>query len=90
MQVKKKKKKMTVSITDRVVSDCGSLGCFGTHSFTERDHSFEKYFVLTWKKVNKLSQCLLRERYFICGFCKKCIDCRRFIFCDDQISSIKE
>ena len=79
MQVKKRQK-ITVSIIDRVVSDCGSLGCFGTHSFTERDNSFEKYFVLTWKKVNELSQCLLREGYFICGFCKKMYRLQKIYF----------
>ena len=57
-----------MSFTDRIVSDCGSLGCFGTHSLTERKNSYDKYYVLSWRVVCELSQCLHRERYFICGF----------------------
>ena len=74
---------------DSKVSDCGSFGCAGTHSITKRNNFFEKYFVLTWKEVFELSQCLLKERDMIYAFCNKCIDCRRYIFYNEQVSSMK-
>ena len=58
------------------VNDCGIICCSGKHNFYE----VNGFLKLNNKELAELQQCLIRERYQCCRFCKKCLDCRRFTF----------
>ena len=77
-----------MNVVKSVINDCGSLGCLGTHTFCLQDDSFNKYLLLTWREVLALSQCLLRERQFICDLCKKWLECKCFLFFEEQLKPI--
>ena len=63
------------------VNDCGIICCSGKHNFYE----VNGFLKLNNKELAELQQCLIRERYQCCRFCKKCLDCRRFTFFNEQI-----
>ena len=65
------------------VNDCGIICCSGKHNFYE----VNGFLKLNNKELAELQQCLIREWYQCCRFCKKCLDCRRFTFFNEQIEN---
>ena len=65
------------------VNDCGTICCSAEHDFFEVN-SFSK---LGNKELAELPQCLIRERWQCCRFCKKCVECKRFNFFNEQIKN---
>ena len=41
------------------------------------------------KELAELQQCLIRERWQCCHFCKKCVEYKRFTFFNEQIKNAK-
>ena len=39
------------------------------------------------KELAELQQCLIRERWQCCRFCKKCVECKRFTFFNEEIKN---
>ena len=58
------------------VNDCGTICCRGKHDFFEVN-GFLKF---DNKELAEIQQCLIRERWQFCRFCKKCVECKRFTF----------
>ena len=65
------------------VNDCGTLCCSRKHEFFE----VNGFLKLDNKELAELQQCLIRERWQCCRFCKKCVECKRFTFFNEQIKN---
>ena len=58
------------------VNDCGTIFCGGKHDFFE----VKSFLKLDNKELAELQQYLIREQWQSCRFCKKCVECKCFIF----------
>ena len=67
------------------VNDCGSICFSGKHNFFE----VNGFLKLGNKELAELQQCLIRERWQCCRFCKKCLECKRFTLSNEQIKMPK-
>ena len=65
------------------VNDCGTICCGGKRDCFE----VNGFLKLDNKKLAELQQCLIRERWQCCRFCKKCLDCKRVTFFNEQIEN---
>ena len=65
------------------VNDCGTICCGGKRDCFE----VNGFLKLDNKKLAELQQCLIRERWQCCRFCKKCLDCKRITFFNEQIEN---
>ena len=65
------------------VNDWGSICCSGKHNFL----TVNGFLKLDNKELAELQQCLIRERWQCCRFCKKCVECKRFTFFNEQIKN---
>ena len=52
----------------------GTICCSGKHDFFE----VNGFLKLDNKELAELQQCLIRERWQCCRFCKKCLECKPF------------
>ena len=65
--------------------DCGTICCSGKHDFFE----VNGFLKLDNNALAELQQCLIRERWECCRFCKKCVKYKRFTFFNEQIKNAK-
>ena len=65
------------------VNDCSTICCSGKHDFFE----VNSFLKLDNKELVELQQCLICERWQCCRFCKKCVECNRFTFFNEQIKN---
>ena len=66
------------------VNDCSTICCSGKHGFYE----VNGFLKLDNKELAELQQCLIRERYQCCRFCKKCLQCNRFTFLMNKLKAL--
>ena len=66
-------------------NDCGTICCSGKHDFFE----VNGFLKLDNNALAELQQCLVRERWECCRFCKKCVKYKRFTFFNEQIKNAK-
>ena len=60
--------------------------CSGDHKLVYNDSSFVSFFTVSYKDMKKIITCFLNERTELCNFCKKCIDCKNFLFLYSQFN----
>ena len=65
------------------VNDCGTICCSGKHDFFE----VNGFLKLANKELAELQQCLIYKRWQCFRFCKKCVECKRFTFFNEQIKN---
>ena len=66
-------------------NDCGTICCSGKHDFFE----VNGFLKLDNNALAELQQCLIRERWECCRFCKKCVKYKRFTFFNEKIKMPK-
>ena len=65
---------------------CTSMCCSGDHKLVYNDSSLVSFFTVSYKDMKKIITCFLNERTELCNFCKKCIDCKNFLFLYSQFN----
>ena len=63
---------------------CTSMCCSGDYKLVYNDSGLVLFFTVLYKDMKKIITCFLNERTEICKFCKKCIDCKNFLFLYSQ------
>ena len=63
---------------------CTSMCCSGDHKLVYNDRGLASFFTASYKDMKKIITCFLNERTEICNFCKKCNDCKNFLFLYEQ------
>ena len=63
---------------------CTSMCCSSDHKLVYNDRGLASFFTVSYKDMEKFITCFLNERKEICNFCKKCIDCKNFLFLYEQ------
>ena len=63
-----------------------SMCCSGDHKLVYNDSSLVSFFTVSYKDMKKVITCFLNERTELCNFCKKCTDCKNFLFLYSQFN----
>ena len=60
--------------------------CIGDHRLVYNEKGLKSFFSVPYKNMKKIITFFLNATTEICNFCRKCIDCKNFLFLYSQFN----